>query len=41
MQKIKRLSALLLSLLTALALTACGDEPELSSESGKYGSWAV
>lgn len=41
MQKIKRLSALLLSLLTALALTACGDEPELSSESGKDGSWAV
>ena len=41
MQKIKRLSVLLLSLLTALALTACGDEPELSSESGKDGSWAV
>ena len=41
MQKIKRLSVLLLSLLMALALTACGDEPELSSESGKDGSWAV
>ena len=37
----KRLSALLLSLLTALALTACGGGPEPSAAGSKDGSWAV
>ena len=34
----KRLSALLLALVMALSLTACGDEP---APSGEDGSWAV
>lgn len=37
----KRLSALLLSLLMALALTACGGGPEPSAAGSKDGSWAV
>ena len=38
MNKMKRLSALLLALVMALSLTACGDEP---APSGEDGSWAV
>ena len=38
MNKMKRLSALLLALVMALSLTACGDEP---APSGEGGSWAV
>lgn len=38
MNKMKRLSTLLLALVMALSLTACGDEP---APSGEDGSWAV
>ena len=38
MNKMKRLSALLLALVMALSFTACGDEP---APSGEDGSWAV
>lgn len=38
MNKMKRLSALLLALVMVLSLTACGDEP---APSGEDGSWAV